>query len=219
MRTYVLIDASNLFYGFDTEYGWKIDYGRLRKYLVEKYSAIDVLYFGGIDTTVGIQPNKEYSHDYSGRKTVNLNEYIENFENLLKTYKNLSLVQITLIRKFIQQAKFYRKLESFGYKLFLKPVKRFEKGEFNLPQRKANCDVDLTIEAMANAKSFDRAIVLSGDGDFLPLYKYLERQGKDVYVLARSSKTAREVKRHLGPKFIEIRMLKNQIEFLSRLEK
>jgi uncharacterized LabA/DUF88 family protein len=215
MLTYILIDASNLFYGFDTEYGWKIDYARLKKYLEEKYSAICVLYFGGIDTTIGIQPNKEYFHDYSGNETVNLNEYIIHFENLLKTDEQLSISQITLIRKFIQQAKFYRKLESFGYRLFLKPVKRFDKGEFNIPQRKANCDVDLTIEAMANKESFDRVFVLSGDGDFLPLYKYLERRNKVVYVLSRTSKTAREVKRHLGDKFIEIRKLKNQIEFLG----
>ncbi len=171
MPTYVLIDASNLFYGFDAEYGWKIDYSRLKEYLKEKYSAKEILYFGGINTTIGIQPNKEYFHDYSGNETVNLNEYIAHFENLLKNYESLSIAQIILIKKFIKQAKFYRKLELFGYKLFLKPVKRYDKGEFNIPRRKANCDVDLTIEAMAKINSFDRVLVLSGDGDFLPLYK------------------------------------------------
>ena len=118
-----------------------------------------------------------------------------------------------MIKKFIQQAKFYRKLESFGYKLFLKPVKRYDNGKFNIPLRKANCDVDLTVEAMANIESFDRVLVLSGDGDFLPLYKCLEKNKKGVYVLSRTSRTAREVKRHLGSKFIEICKLKNLIEF------
>ena len=215
MRTYILIDASNLFYGFDTEYGWKIDYDRLKKYLEGKYSASSVLYFGGIDTNIGMEPNKEYFYDYSGSETVDLANYITHFENLPKIYK-LSVAQITLTTRFIQQAKFYRKIETFGYKLFLKPVKRFLKDGFNVPQRKANCDVDLTVEAMANMNSFDRVIVLSGDGDFLPLYKYLEKNGKEVFVLSRTSKTAREVKRHLGPKFIEIRKLKNQIEFISK---
>lgn len=212
MRTHIFIDASNLFYSFDTEYGWKIDYNRLRKYLVEKYFAIEILYFGGIDTAVGIQPNKEYFHDYSGDETVNIKNYVAHFENILTTYEKLSRAQIALIKKFTQQAKFYRKIESFGYKLFLKPVKRFG------TQRKANCDVDLTIKAIANIELFDRVIVLSGDGDFLPLYKYLEREHKEVYVLARSSKTAREAKRHLGAKFIEIRKLKNQIEFLGNIK-
>lgn len=213
MKTCVFIDASNLFYGFDTEYGWKIDYARLKEYLERKYSALNIFYFGGIDTTIGIEPNKEYFHDYSGNETVNLEEYIKHFEDTLNTRPNLSVSQITLVRKFIQQAKFYRKIESFGYKLYLKPVKRFERGEFSLPQRKANCDVDLTLETLSNMGSFDRAIVLSGDGDFLPLYKYLEKNNKQVYVLSRTSRTAREVKRHLGARFLEIRKLKNQIEF------
>lgn len=213
MKTCVFIDASNLFYGFDTEYGWKIDYARLAEYFERKYSATEIYYFGGIDTTIGIEPNKEYFHDYSGNETVDLNQYIKHFEEILITRTSLSISQITLIKKFIQQARFYRKIESFGYKLYLKPVKRFEKGEFAVPQRKANCDVDLTLETVAHLNSFDRSIMLSGDGDFLPLYKYLEKNNKQVYVLSRTSRTAREVKRHLGARFLEIRKLKNQIEF------
>lgn len=110
MKTCVFIDASNLFYGFDTEYGWKIDYARLKEYLERKYSALNIFYFGGIDTTIDIEPNKEYFHDYSGNETVNLEEYIKHFEDTLNTRPNLSVSQITLVRKFIQQAKFYRKL-------------------------------------------------------------------------------------------------------------
>lgn len=219
MNTYVFIDASNLFYGFDKEYGWKIDYSRFKKYLEKKYSALNICYFGGIDTTIGIEHNKEFFHDYSKNETVNLNDYINHFENLLISYKKISISQVTLIEKFIQQAKFYKKLESFGYKLYLKPVKRFDKGEFSTPQRKANCDVDLTLATIIQKTYFDRAIVISGDGDFLPLYKYLEKENKEVYVLSRTSRTAREVKRHLGSNFIEIRKLKKQIEMMDNVDK
>lgn len=214
MRTYVFIDASNLFYGFDTEYGWRIDYARFKKYFADKYGAENVLYFGGIDTKLGIYANHEFQHNYSANDTVNLNEYIKHFENLLKDYK-LSVAQIALANKYIQQAKFYRKLESFGYKLFIKPVKRYTNPEFEVSRRKANCDVDLTLEALSNMESYDRAIVVSGDGDFLPLYKYLEKKGKEIFVLSRSSRVAREVTHHLGVRFLEIRKLKNHIEFLG----
>ena len=215
MKTYVFIDASNLFYGFNIEYGWRIDYGRLRKYFEEKYSAQKVLYFGGIDSRLDIQPNKEFFHDYSVNDTVNLNEYIAHFERLLKTYQ-LSVAQIALANKYIQQAKFYRKLELFGYKLFIKPVKRYQNAEFEVSRRKANCDVDLTLEVLSNIELYDRVIVVSGDGDFLPLYKYLERKNKEVYVLSRSSRVAREVTNHLGTRFLEIRKLQNRIEFLGK---
>lgn len=55
MRTYVFVDASNLFYGFDNEYGWRIDYNRFRKYFEDKYGATHVFYFGGIDIKLSCQ--------------------------------------------------------------------------------------------------------------------------------------------------------------------
>ena len=39
MRTFVFIDASNLFYGGEKSLGWKIDYRKLLSYLKEKYDA------------------------------------------------------------------------------------------------------------------------------------------------------------------------------------
>jgi uncharacterized LabA/DUF88 family protein len=210
MQTFVFIDASNLFYGFDIEYGWKIDYDLLKKYLEKKYGAVCVFYFGGIDIKIGIQPNEEYFYDYSKNDTVDLIDYIKHLENILTKNKSLSESNINLIDKFRQRAKFYYKIESFGYKMFLKPVKYFKKDGYL--QSKANCDVDLTIEAMRNVELFDVAIILSGDGDFLPLYKYLENNDKKVYVISRGSKTAREIRRHLGLRFIEIEKLRQQIE-------
>lgn len=214
MRSSVFIDASNLFYGFDREYGWKIDYARLKIYLENKYEAQDILYFGGIDTSIGLAHEKEYQHDYSESETVSLNKYIFHFEKLCGD-KNVSETQEKLVRKLLQQAKFYSKLESFGYSLFLKPVKSFGGGRSTYPQRKANCDVDLTLHTLIRANTFDRAIMLSGDGDFLPLYKHLEKVGKEVLVLSRTKRTAREVKRHMGARFLEIRKLQKQIEFLE----
>ncbi|MEI6042574.1 MAG: NYN domain-containing protein [bacterium] len=213
MKTYIFIDASNLFYGFDIEYGWKIDYELLKKYLEKKYNAISVLYFGGIDITIGIQKNEEYFYDYSKNDTVNLEVFTRHLRCILEEDKRLSYEQNNFIKKLIQRAKFYSKLEFFGYKVFLKPVKHF--GGTGLSQSKANCDVDLTIEVMKNIKLFDRAIVMSGDGDFLPLYKYMEQQGKEVFIISRTSRTAKEVRLHLASiRFIEIGTLRKQIEFI-----
>lgn len=37
---------------------------------------------------------------------------------------------------------------------------------------------------------YDRVVVLSGDGDFLPVLKYLKNQEKRVFILARGKKEA-----------------------------
>ena len=49
MKTYVFIDASNLFYGGEKSLGWKIDYQKLLAYLEKKYGAEKTFYFGGIE--------------------------------------------------------------------------------------------------------------------------------------------------------------------------
>ena len=49
MKTFVFIDASNLFYGGEKSLGWKIDYQKLLVYFQEKYNASRIFYFGGVE--------------------------------------------------------------------------------------------------------------------------------------------------------------------------
>ena len=49
---------------------------------------------------------------------------------------------------------------------------------------------------------YERAIILTGDGDFLPLFEYLKKQGKEITIIAFPKRTARELKRFAGSKFI-----------------
>ena len=64
----------------------------------------------------------------------------------------------------------------FGYTLRVKEIKRF--GE----RVKANCDVDLTMDMLIMIKEYKRAVVLTGDGDFAPLFSYLISKKKKNYV-------------------------------------
>ncbi len=62
---------------------------------------------------------------------------------------------------------------------YFKPVKTFFDAE-GLPIRKANCDVDMAFYLMRDRNTFERALVLSGDGDFLPVLKFLKENKKEV---------------------------------------
>ena len=68
-----------------------------------------------------------------------------------------------------KQLGFLKKLESFGFTLKVKQIKRFGN------RQKANCDVDLTLNMVLLKEKYDRAIVLTGDGDFLPLFEHLKK--------------------------------------------
>ncbi len=125
-------------------------------------------------------------------------EYVE------KNKKELTSAKLVLLDRHLKQVYFYLKLEKFGFQLVLKPVKTYEDEEGN-QKRKANCDVEMAFYLMRDKEAFDRVVILSGDGDFLPVLKYLrEADKKEVLVLARGHRTAKEIKRFAGDKFMDL---------------
>lgn len=60
--------------------------------------------------------------------------------------------------------------------------------------KKADWDVGLTVDAIKISNSLDVIIILSGDGDFLPLVEYLKALGKRVEVAAFSKSTSSKLK-------------------------
>lgn len=52
------------------------------------------------------------------------------------------------------------------------------------PQIKGNVDAELVLYAMKELPHYDRAIIVSGDGDFFGLAEYLDEQGKLAHIMA-----------------------------------
>jgi len=206
MKTLAFVDASNLFYGGEKSLGWKIDYQKLLNYLKSKYNVNRVLYFGGAEIY-------KFDFDYLKNETIpiiELEKYLTSF--LKKEGDKLSEAMLLLLHRHLQRVRFYLKLQEFGYELYLKPVKLYEQ-EDGSTKRKANCDVDMAFYLMKEKDNFDRVIILSGDGDFLPVLKYLKEQGKEVITLDRGPRTAREIRRFAGSNFRDFEYLKYRIKF------
>ena len=205
MKTYAFIDASNLFYGGEKSLGWKIDYKKLLEYLKEKYGVSHAFYFGGVEI-------HNFEYDYQKSETVPLNELEKYLTTLIKDGgTKLNEAELLLIGRHLQRVRFYQKLDKFGYKLYLKPVKLYDQ-EDGTTKRKANCDVDMAFYLMKEKDNFDRAIILSGDGDFLPVLKYLKEYKKDVIILARGPRTAKEIKQFAGSNFRDFKYLRELLK-------
>lgn len=76
---------------------------------------------------------------------------------------------------FIKQNKnLYRRLKSYGYELVFKPT---VKDTFGKP--KGNVDAELVLHAAKiQYDHYDKAIIVSGDGDFYCLHEHLEENKK-----------------------------------------
>lgn len=62
---------------------------------------------------------------------------------------------------------------------------------FNTGMKKADWDVGLAVDAIRLAPSLDAVIIVSGDGDYLPLVEYLQKSsGKQVEVAAFGETTS-----------------------------
>ena len=205
MKTFAFIDASNLFYGGEKSLGWKIDYQKLLAYLQGKYGASQAFYFGGVEI-------HDFRYNYQANETVPLKDLEKHLLKLLSNQgEKMNEAQILLIGRHLQRVRFYIKLDKFGYKLFLKPVKLYEQDD-GTAKRKANCDVDMTFHLMKEGGNYGRVIVLSGDGDFLPVLKHLKEIKKEVIILARGERTAKEIRQFAGDNFRDFEYLKNLLK-------
>lgn len=209
MRTFVFIDASNLFYGGEKSLGWKIDYQKLLIYLKNKYGVLKSLYFGGVEI-------HDFDFSYLKNDTVPIKK-LEDY--LLKTIKEqgdkMNEALLLLLNRHLQRVRFYLKLAEFGYELYLKPVKLYDQDD-GTTKRKANCDVDMTFHLMKEKDNFDKAVILSGDGDFLPILKHLKSLGKEIVILARGPRTAKEIRQFAGSNFRDFEYLKYRLKMVEK---
>jgi len=186
--------------------GWSIDYGKLLHYLKEKYSVSDAFYFGGVEIY-------DFPYDYLRIDSVPVEELAGYLQDLITQEGNeLTEAKLLLLDRHLRRVRFYLRLKGFGYKLYLKPVKLYDQDDGST-KRKANCDVDMTFHLMKEKDNFDRAIILSGDGDFLPVLKYLKDAGKEILILARGPRTAKELRQFAGSNFRDFVRLENEIKF------
>lgn len=72
-----------------------------------------------------------------------------------------------------QNTELYAYLQEAGFICIFRPTLTYKGGT-----TKGNCDAELVLQSMIDFKNYDKAVIVSGDGDFQCLAKYLHEQGK-----------------------------------------
>jgi uncharacterized LabA/DUF88 family protein len=72
----------------------------------------------------------------------------------------------------------YSSLQKSGYILVFKEILKNKDGFV-----KGNCDAELVLQAMIDYEKYEKAVIVSGDGDFACLVRHLKKQGKLEKVL------------------------------------
>ena len=111
-----------------------------------------------------------------------------------------------------QNQDLYSSLQKMGYVLILKPTIPDGNGK-----PKGNVDADLVLQAMIDYLKYDKAIIVSSDGDFYSLVKYLYDNGKLKFVVSPYVKTCSSLlKRSAKEKIIFMDNLRKKLEYINK---
>ncbi len=106
-----------------------------------------------------------------------------NFSNVVET----AVGKRTLIRAFAyviktktgEEKSFFEALTNLGIEIRVKDLQEFHGG-----LKKGDWDVGIAIDAVRMAPGVDVVVLVTGDGDFVPLVEFLKSRGKKVEVIA-----------------------------------
>ena len=105
----------------------------------------------------------------------------------------------------------YAALQGYGYILIFKPTFRNADGKI-----KGNCDAELVLQSMIDLNNYQKAVIISGDGDFHCLIKYLREKDKLKTVLAPDrNKYSGLLKKAAGSNLTFMNDLKSKLEYLN----
>ena len=106
----------------------------------------------------------------------------------------------------------YASLQQNGYILIFKPTMQLPDGRV-----KGNVDAELVLYSMIEYGNYDKAVIVTGDGDFYCLVKYLKEKGKLATLLVPNFyKYSALLKRSAGKSINFMNQLNNKLAYKKR---
>jgi uncharacterized LabA/DUF88 family protein len=120
-----------------------------------------------------------------------------------QVYVSKAFLFIGYLAKHIQ---LYSTLDKQGYSLIFKPT-------FTGPNNtvKGNVDAELVLHTMIELPNFDKAIIVSGDGDFHCLVEYLVKQNKVLHLMTPNAQYSSLYKKYSGY-IVQLSRLKGSLQ-------
>ena len=104
-------------------------------------------------------------------------------------------------------ADLYKSLQEYGFILIFKPILEI-RGRI-----KGNVDAELVLQVMVEYPNYDKAVIVSGDGDFYCLVKYLKNNGKLLKLMVPDNSRYSSLLRKFAPEIVGINRLKNKLGY------
>ena len=111
---------------------------------------------------------------YRGKKLIYRGWRMDFKKFKIYLYEKFGVSKVFLFIGYVKNNRsLYKKLKEYGYEIVFKKTVKDEKGK-----TKGNIDADLVLKVIIEFDNYDKAIIVSGDGDFYCLYKFLAQKNK-----------------------------------------
>jgi len=132
----------------------------------------------------------------------NLYQARVNFREILKTSvagrKLIRAIAYVVTTETGEEKAFLDALGKSGIEVKSKELQIFPGG-----MKKADWDIGLAVDAFELSKKLDSIVLVTGDGDFIPLVEYLKTQGQQVEIIAFGRSASSKLK-ELADDFIDL---------------
>ncbi|TET60054.1 NYN domain-containing protein [Candidatus Aerophobetes bacterium] len=105
----------------------------------------------------------------------------------------------------------YTNLQKYGYILIFKPTLKLPTGKV-----KGNVDAELVLHAMIEYQRYDKALIVTGDGDLYCLVDYLVRNDKLLKLMIPNKNKFSSLFRKIMPRIVFMNNLKGKLEYVDR---
>jgi len=129
--------------------------------------------------------------------------YLEDKYSITKAYLFLGYVP--------QYQDLYTSLQEDGFILIFKPTLKLPDGKV-----KGNVDAELVLHAMVEYPKYDKAMIVTNDGDFYCLVDYLIKQDKLLKLMIPNRKAFSSLFRKLMAHIVFLDNLRDKLEFIKK---
>jgi len=184
-RVGIFVDVQNLYHSAKNLYGGRVNYRELIRYLVGERQLIRAMAY--VVKSEGIEPqsfdklripSRVEGHSDGGRFAAGHRESGQGMSS---------------------EAAFFEALEKAGLELRVKDLQIYAGG-----MKKADWDVGMAVDAIRMSSFLDVVILVTGDGDFLPLIDYLKWGVGRFVEVAAFKRSASSKMQEVADKFISI---------------
>ena len=111
-----------------------------------------------------------------------------------------------------KQQSYLDALPLMGYSLITKPIKTQYDAKTGANNKKANLDIEIVLDMFNTIDSYDKAVLISGDGNFERALTLLRAKGKQFTVIATDKFIAKELRNVAGRHYTRFDDIRDKVE-------